>query len=257
MELPNIKTLEDLELFIKSRDSKTFSDTLKEGQLYYIVQYYYNVRCNEFTGIKFIPEKLCGKKAYPDDGLFYGSFNNIYLTGILGNIILPAGVIPNCYIFENICDASKFANIIINIGQDAIKILEKHNTDIAHKFTQKMLSDKYNHSTSTDENCKKEVTIVDHKVIAEQMKDLAKHVGDTKESLFGVDRNMSWEDIINKESDAQPTWDELLTNMKKLQSEDDVEYAHATADEILCQALEHFGQHELVDAWKKVKKYYA
>ena len=50
---------------------------------------------------------------------------------------------------------------------------------------------------------------------------------------------------------------EAIDQLKDLQEDNDIESAHAEADSILCTVLEVLGQHELVEEYKKVNKWYA
>lgn len=50
---------------------------------------------------------------------------------------------------------------------------------------------------------------------------------------------------------------EAIYQLKDLQESDDIESAHAEADDILCTVLEVLGCIELVKEYKKVQKWYA
>lgn len=50
---------------------------------------------------------------------------------------------------------------------------------------------------------------------------------------------------------------EAVAKLKKLQESDDFESTHGAADKILCDLLESLGHKDVVDAWRKVGKYYA
>lgn len=51
--------------------------------------------------------------------------------------------------------------------------------------------------------------------------------------------------------------DDLIQQMEELIGYGDKEIVHWKADEILCEALERLGQHELVKLFRKVEKWYA
>ena len=48
-----------------------------------------------------------------------------------------------------------------------------------------------------------------------------------------------------------------LEKLKDLAESNDPEYAHIEADLILCNILNDLGYNDIVDAWKKVKKWFA
>jgi len=50
---------------------------------------------------------------------------------------------------------------------------------------------------------------------------------------------------------------EAIDQLKDLQESDDIESAHAEADDILCTVLEVLGCTKLVEEYKKVQKWYA
>lgn len=50
---------------------------------------------------------------------------------------------------------------------------------------------------------------------------------------------------------------EAISQLKDLQESNDIESAHAEADDILCTVLEVLGYSELVEEYKKVEKWYA
>lgn len=50
---------------------------------------------------------------------------------------------------------------------------------------------------------------------------------------------------------------EAISQLKDLQESNDVESAHAEADDILCTVLEVLGHSELIEEYKKVEKWYA
>lgn len=52
---------------------------------------------------------------------------------------------------------------------------------------------------------------------------------------------------------------ELLAELANIagRADDDTETAHMDADAVLCSALKKLGHHVLVDAWCKVRKWYA
>lgn len=50
---------------------------------------------------------------------------------------------------------------------------------------------------------------------------------------------------------------EAISQLKDLQESNDVESAHAEADDILCTVLEVLGHSELVKEYKEVEKWYA
>jgi len=45
--------------------------------------------------------------------------------------------------------------------------------------------------------------------------------------------------------------------MVKLWTADDPDTAHREADDILCEALERIGEHDLVAAWLAVRRWYS
>lgn len=281
MKLTDIKTPMDLELFIKSRDSIMYSDELKDGEMYHVLTYDYNLRHRRFDNIHVTPTKMIVKIAEPDTGIFCGMFGDVYITNFAGDVVLPVGIIPNYFIFKKLSDANNFADVLINLGVDAMMLIERQTNELSNKLTQKMLSAKckFNMNLKDDFVYSTQSKQYDHLIkmslsqilpssdqiqcqdnsVQTKMEELAKQVGDAKELLFGVNRNTPWHDIINKgqESEIQTTLNGMLEAMKKLQSSEDAEYAHSDADRILCQALECLDQHELVEAWKKVEKYYA
>lgn len=50
---------------------------------------------------------------------------------------------------------------------------------------------------------------------------------------------------------------EAISQLKDLQESNDIESAHAEADDILCTVLEVLGHSELIEEYKKVEKWYA
>ena len=48
-----------------------------------------------------------------------------------------------------------------------------------------------------------------------------------------------------------------IQQLRELQSEDDIESAHSQADSILCNLLVGLGFSDVVEEWRKVRKWYA
>lgn len=55
------------------------------------------------------------------------------------------------------------------------------------------------------------------------------------------------------------TKDEAIKKLKEIQNdtENDEEFCHINADNVLCDLLETLGYKEVVDEWDKIKKWYA
>lgn len=51
--------------------------------------------------------------------------------------------------------------------------------------------------------------------------------------------------------------DEAIARLKALEDNDDFEYAHGEADDILCKLLRELGYDDVVDAYDLVGKWYA
>lgn len=51
--------------------------------------------------------------------------------------------------------------------------------------------------------------------------------------------------------------DNAISRLIELQNNGDTEAAHSLADEVLCKLLAALGYQDVVDAWKKVDKWYA
>lgn len=58
------------------------------------------------------------------------------------------------------------------------------------------------------------------------------------------------------DADAMPL-DEILAQMRLRESSGDTENAHFDADVLLCGALWQLGQHELVESYRRVGKWFA
>lgn len=52
------------------------------------------------------------------------------------------------------------------------------------------------------------------------------------------------------------TRDEVKARLKELAQDSDTEVAHRLADEVLCRFLEHLGEHEVVELYNEVDKWY-
>jgi len=50
---------------------------------------------------------------------------------------------------------------------------------------------------------------------------------------------------------------QAIKELKKLQKTGDPEYAHGTADDILCKILKELGYQDVLDEYYKVPKWYA
>ena len=59
------------------------------------------------------------------------------------------------------------------------------------------------------------------------------------------------------EQEQQDLVDRALKELKPLERRGDVEAQHALADDVLLDTLQRLGLWEIVDAWKKVPKWYA
>lgn len=50
---------------------------------------------------------------------------------------------------------------------------------------------------------------------------------------------------------------EYINRLRELQQENDIEYAHSAADNILCEVLEKLGYGSIVKEYSKIDRWYA
>ncbi len=53
------------------------------------------------------------------------------------------------------------------------------------------------------------------------------------------------------------TQDEAITELRRLQKDQDTEIAHVEADEVLCAVLKSLGCVEIVNEYEKIEEWYA
>lgn len=66
-----------------------------------------------------------------------------------------------------------------------------------------------------------------------------------------------WVDVPTEEEGSNMRRQEALDQLKELQASTDTEAAHGRADDILCALLRRLGHDDVVEAYNKIKKWYA